>query len=151
DASQAEPRLLVLDHSGAMVLGPIALAPLEDYPGRTSAVAWTGNSYLVATPFAECPPNSKDCIPHTVSIRRLDPSLGKGNELVQAATFLALDPSAFPRRASFASFAGRTWLVWSEAPLTPDDAPRVIRLVELDANGNGLGETQVADFAKPLQ
>ena len=134
DDGDSEPRVAVLDAKGKTKIGPVPVAAKEKYPGRFSDLSWTGSTYLVATPFGDCPSSPGFCSAHHVVVRALDPA----GELHVTAEIAPLAPDYLPRRTALASWNGHTHLAWSEGD-APDDAPRSVRLLALDAAGAALG------------
>jgi hypothetical protein len=136
-ATNTEPRGAILDPNGKTLIGPFALGPPEPYPGRAADVTWTGAAHLASISFVGCAISTVPCIERSVVIFRID----GGGGLSLVSSFQAEGESA-PRRAMISSYAGSTWVVWTEAPLPaegePDDAPRIVRLARLDENGGTL-------------
>jgi hypothetical protein len=130
----AEPRVVVIDPHGAALLGPLATAAPDPYPGRGNAAVWAGSGYLAATSRGDCAPGEPICAPRAVNVARLrPPSEGGGLEL--AAAIPASKDGFVPRRPTLASWGEGAYLLWSENDPNDDTSPRTIRLVQLDASG----------------
>jgi len=148
------PVVAVLDETGTILLGPHAVAGGEDYPGRSPSVAWSGNTYLLASSFAACAAGDALCAANSVVISRLRPASGdlyddSGVELV--STIPALSSDWMPRRAWIDSDGVDTFVAWSEGPSDTADNIRTIRLARLDASGALLETRVVAQDVALLQ
>jgi hypothetical protein len=148
----AEPRVAVLDPTGAVVLGPLAAAAPQPYPGRGSDIAWSGATYLVATSFDACGPGDPACAPGSVVVTRVRPIASEPGGVLEGASSIAiLSPGTIPRRPVIASRDGLTWLAWSEGPPDDDAAPRAVRLARLNTQGSVVGPvTVVSEDARPV-
>ncbi|MBW2529636.1 MAG: hypothetical protein JRI23_36000 [Deltaproteobacteria bacterium] len=145
-----EARVALLSTNGAFTLGPFTAAPATDYPGRGASVVWTGSSYLVATSFSTCPPPGEAfCAPRSIVLLRLRPPEHAGDPggLEVTGTVAVQSPTHEPTRPRIAERAGSAYLAWTERPTDEPDAPRVIRMVPVDAAGSlqGSPRTLTAD------
>jgi len=142
-----EPKVAVLDATGAIVLGPIPVTLPEPYPGRATDVVWSGASYLVATAFGACTPGGPPCAPASMVVTRLQPSDGS---LALASSVSVIQAGNEPRRPAIAAYGDSIFLEWSERIPDDDEAPRTVRLARLDPSGELLGSPEtLADTAHP--
>jgi hypothetical protein len=145
----AQARVAVLDPGGAVLIGPHPAAGgvVTPYPGFAPAIAWTGETYLLATALGDC--TAPGC-PAKLIVERVRPASGdaiddSGVELVWGDS-----PALRPTWPTVDSYGGRTWMAWFEGDPGDPLAIRSLRLVALDAQGNRLGEPiTVTDRASP--
>lgn len=126
------PRIALLDEGGQIVAGPVDVAAPEPHPGRAADVAWSGTTYLVATAFDDCEGQPEGCQNRSLVVRRLDET-----GTLTPASAIAAAAGLVPSRPALGAWGNEVWVAWMEA--ASDDAPRTIRLAQLDASGAPVG------------
>ena len=126
------PRIALLDEGGQIVAGPVDVAAPEPHPGRAADVAWSGTTYLVATAFDDCEGQPEGCQNRSLVVRRLDET-----GTLTPASAIAAAAGLVPSRPALGAWGNEVWVAWMEA--ASDDAPRTIRLAQLDVSGALVG------------
>lgn len=137
----AQPQIAILDEQGSIQLGPHPLGPLVESPGVSPSIAWSGESYLIATSWGSC--QTPDC-PGELTLHRFRPA--SGDEIDDSGIDLVWseDVPDTANRPVIASHEGRTWMAYVVGP-DADDAPQMVVARELSGDGSRLGEPIVVD------
>ncbi|APR86437.1 Hypothetical protein A7982_11786 [Minicystis rosea] len=152
--TNTRPVAVVLNAQGERVLGPHPVAAAAEYPGASTAIVWSGSTYLMATSFTTCPSGDMLCAPLSVVITRVRPASGDGKDDsgIDFVTALPATPgSAVIGRVAIAHHAGRTYVAFSEGDQSGTGNPRRVRIAELSPTGDLVGGPVTIDDAAPMQ
>jgi hypothetical protein len=140
--------IAVLDPAGAITLGPHEQGLSAPYPGFAPSLAWTGESYLIATGIRDC--DALDGCRAPLTLERLRPASGDRVDDSGIDLVWAMDTDAAPRRPSLASLDGRTWLGWAEGDPDDPEGRMALRLAEVDPTGELIaGPIALAEETQP--
>jgi hypothetical protein len=131
DAGVDELKAAVMRNDGTLAAGPWLLSAAGGDSQLTTAVAWTGTTYLFARASKTCAPVDPLCRPASVTIARVT------NDADAATVQLS---STFPTPggaccAALAAYGGSAWAVWFENAVTDGSAASNLRLVQMDSYG----------------
>ena len=129
-------RVGVSDASGNVIAGPVDVAPASAYPGIGATIAWTGQSYVLASNARPCAASSPDCA-NRLTLARLEPGVGSAAKLVETSVQPPA-PGLRARTPLLRSFAGATWAVWREQKIDAkpgEDVPSRLHLASVNAVG----------------
>ena len=135
---QSQPMVAVLDTAGGVAIGPFAVAPPAQYPGRAADITWTGSAYVVSTSNGPCDAADALCVSNSVAFYRIRPASGdavddSGIDLITSIP--VLDTATTPGRPLIGTLDGHVIAVWSEGDAIDKTVPRTVRLVRLGPKG----------------
>lgn len=137
----AQPEIAILNEEGDIRLGPHGLGPLVESPGVSPSIAWSGESYLIATSWGGCA--NVDC-PGDLTVHRFRPASGDAFDDSGIDLVWTEDVPDTVNRPVIASHGGRTWMAYVVGP-DDEDAPQSVIARELASDGTRLGEPIVVD------
>jgi hypothetical protein len=150
--SEAEPLVELLDRDGRPALGqgPFSYAGPSPYPGFSTSIVWSGQTYLTATAFSRPSCTDSPRCARAVIVGSVRPSNGRdAGGVINTATFFG--ETGGPLNARIASYGGRTWVAWFEADPDVPTTPRTLRLARVDPNGEAIGGAfTIAKDAHPV-